>query len=120
MTTNILNDYKEALREFHTAMCRAEISTQVTELYDDFATKFASLPTIVPCNFGDLVSRNGGDGEEYKDIIIDLEKPDGGSVQLCVVGTWSEESFVHAHVWNGDDEDPAWSHVINPNGEECY
>lgn len=71
------------------------------------------------CCYGKLVARIFYDDESYREICIDLVKEDGRKVQLAVIGT-NERENLHAYIWDGDNEDVAWSHEINPDGEECY
>ena len=68
----------------------------------------------IPCAFGTLVAEVAGDPGVYDEIEIDLVRPDGMLMQLCVAGTgpgsdgWRnpEESDLHVYVWDGSDECP--------------
>ena len=73
----------------------------------------------VPCAFGTLVAEAVGDVGIYDEIEIDLVRPNGTAMQLCVAGTWSGEGVLepelHIHVWDGSDESPTIS--VRPNME---
>ena len=66
----------------------------------------------VPCKFGTLVAEVAGDPGIYDEIEIDLIRPDGSLMQLCVAGTNSYDTDVesepelHVYVWDGSDESP--------------
>ena len=73
----------------------------------------------IPCAFGTLIAEEFGDPGVYDEIAIDLMRPDGATMQLCVAGTWSGEGCyepeLHVHVWDGSDESPTIS--VRPNME---
>ena len=64
----------------------------------------------VPCAFGTLVAEVAGDPGIFDEIEIDLVRPDGMVMQLCVAGTGPEsddvEGRLHVYVWDGSDESP--------------
>lgn len=90
----------------------------------------------VECKFGTLVCSVFSDNDDYRELAIDLVRPDGRSYQVCCVGTdehepWSfdwltkekneqhrrENRSVHVYVWNGEDEDCCDQFYMDPNGD---
>ena len=72
----------------------------------------------VPCAYGTLVAQRQGDAGIYDEIEIDLVKPDGSLMQLCVAGT---ETFcekpvdLHVYAWDGSGESA--NIEVHPNME---
>lgn len=66
----------------------------------------------IPCAFGTLVAEVAGDPGIYDEIEIDLVRPDGKLMQLCVAGTGPKpcgkdgEYDLHVYAWDGSDECP--------------
>ena len=64
----------------------------------------------IPCAYGTLVAEVAGDPGVYDEIEIDLVRPDGALMQLCVAGTSTVDTDVagnpelHVYVWDGTDE----------------
>jgi len=72
----------------------------------------------IPCAYGTLVAEVAGDSGIYDEIEVDLIRPDGKLMQLCVVGTETFEgrpSDLHVYVWDGSDESPTVE--VRPNME---
>ena len=79
----------------------------------------------IPCKFGTLVAEVAGDPGIYDEIEIDLVRPDGSLMQLCVAGTGpvpecramphEPDYDLHVYVWDGSDESPTVS--VYPNME---
>lgn len=94
------------------------------ELIDDYKLLKLIDPRsqqiAIPCKFGTLTASVFEADEEYSDIAIDLEKPDGAGTQVCIAGTWEREPNIHVHVWDGDSECSTWSHFVKPDGDYCY
>lgn len=68
----------------------------------------------IPCHFGTLVAEVAGDPGVYDEIEIDLVRPDGKLMQLCVAGTNPDpDDGLHVYVWDGTDESP--THEVNPD-----
>lgn len=61
----------------------------------------------VPCAYGTLVAQPQGDAGIFDEIEIDLVRPDGSMMQLCLAGTetyMGEPEDLHVYVWDGSDE----------------
>ena len=72
----------------------------------------------IPCAYGTLVAEIAGDPGIYDEIEVDLVRPDGKLMQLCVVGTEMFEGRphdLHVYVWDGSDESPTVE--VRPNME---
>lgn len=75
----------------------------------------------IPCACGTLVAEVTGDPGIYDEIEIDLIRPDGKLMQLCVAGTSyidtdaDGDPELHVYVWDGSDECP--NTAIYPNME---
>ncbi len=72
----------------------------------------------IPCAYGTLVAEVAGDPGIYDEIEVDLVRPDGKLMQLCVVGTEMFEGGprgLHVYVWDGSDESPTVE--VRPNME---
>lgn len=74
----------------------------------------------IPCAFGTLVAEVAGDPGVYDEIEINLVRPDGKLMQLCVAGTETFESKprdLHVYVWDGTDESPTVE--VHPDMEKA-
>lgn len=76
----------------------------------------------IPCCFGKLVVYEFLNDEEYREVAIDLEKPDGTGTQIAIIGTYElePEHGIHTYVWDGDCEEAVWRHETKPDGEYCF
>ena len=74
------------------------------------------------CPLGVLRCETFNNDGEFVEFGIDLIRPDGGLVQVAVVGTSLNESGceLHVHAFNGDDECAASTVIVNPDGECIY
>jgi len=75
----------------------------------------------IPCAYGMLVAEVVGDPGIYDEIEIDLVRPDGSLMQLCVAGTETFEGKpcdLHVYVWDGSDE--CATTYINPSMQHDY
>ena len=78
----------------------------------------------IPCALGTLVAEVAGDPGVYDEIEIDLVRPDGMLMQLCVAGTGPssrppyEGNDLHVYVWDGTDDCPTVS--VYPSMEHEY
>jgi len=88
----------------------------------------------LPCKFGTLVCEVFSNGD-FKELAIDLVRPDGKGYQVCVVGTnencdgldlFSEEERIeyrdriHVYLWDGEEPDCCEQWHMNPDGDGYY
>lgn len=75
----------------------------------------------IPCALGTLVAEVAGDPGTYDEIEIDLVRPDGMLMQLCVAGTGpdhGDRNELHVYAWDGTDDSPTAS--VYPSMEHEY
>lgn len=129
-------DYEAMLREMAASLEAAGNRVERDLVFERYAARASSMPVVLDCKFGEIVCEVVRSDEDYRELEVDLVRPDGRAYQVCIVGTNENEDGLqfmdppareryrdnlHIHYWDGHDEDQCDEGIfLDPEGEGFY